>query len=100
MALCLEVGNNAVARGICCVAVGDNVVVRGAYQVEVGEEITLSDKMTIDQMSILIPQLEDLILTYNALSDQKVAPADFGKRASNAVGVAINALRQKCREKK
>jgi hypothetical protein len=100
MALCLEVGLNTKAHGICCIAVGDNLIVRGSHQVRVGEKVTLPSGLTKDQATSLIPQLQEMILVYNAMADQGHAPPDFGSKAEQAINVAIESLKKVCTEPK
>ena len=60
MTLCIKIGNNSIANGICCVAVGDGVTARGAYQVSVGEKITLPEGLTKAQVDALIPEIKEM----------------------------------------
>ena len=94
MTLCIKIGNNSIANGICCVAVGDGVTARGAYQVSVGEKITLPEGLTKAQVDALIPEIKEMLLVYKALSEQGVAPADFGAKAERALVGALSALLQ------
>ena len=94
MALCLAVGTNTKATGICCIAVGDNLIVRGSHQVRIGEKVTLPADITKDQADILIPQLQELILVYNAMDDQGQTPLNFGSRAERAINIAIETLKR------
>ena len=94
MTLCIKIGHNTIASGICCVAIGDNTVARGAYRVAVGEKITLPEGLTKAHVDALIPDIKEMLLVYKALSEQGVAPADFGTKAEQAVAFALNSLSQ------
>ena len=76
-------------------AVGDDLVARGAYQVFIGKTVTLPDSLTNDQIYQYLQALNESNLIYQALVEQKVAPADFAEKASKAIFVACEALKRK-----
>lgn len=88
-------GNGAKAVGIACISVGDGVVTRGAYQVSVTSNISCPDDLSNDKITEFINALNELSLTYQALSDQKVAPKSFGVQATAAVNILVDLLESK-----
>ena len=90
MSLCIQLGNGALARGICCIAFGDGTVARGAYQVEISSKLTFPDNVTVEDVDVLVTALQDLALTYQALVDQEFAPKDFGIRSKAALEIAYD----------
>lgn len=93
--LSVSIGAGSSAKGFCCVSVGDGVNTIGAFQVKVGSSLTVPSDITVENIETLIVQLKDMNEQYQAMTAQKFAPADFGKRAAIAVASAIRGLEQK-----
>lgn len=87
----IQIGNGSRAAGFCCVSVGDGALTRGAYKVEIRSAITFSPDVTVESLDNLVEALKDVNLTYQALVEQKVAPAEFGVRSKAAIEIAIDA---------
>lgn len=88
--LCVQLGNGARASGVCCVAIGDGAVARGAFQVEVRSTLSFPTDLKVEAIDHLTSQLQDIVLTYQAMEDQKFAPEGFGARCKAAVDIAID----------
>lgn len=86
----IQLGNGAVATGFCCISVGDSAVSRGAFQVSITSKLTFPDSVSADALEVLIGQLKDNVLTYQAMVEQKFAPREFFTRAKAAVDIAID----------
>jgi hypothetical protein len=107
MALCINIGQNTKASGMCCVAIGDDLDVRGAFQVKLGTQITLpgvgSIKPEYMRETVAIFQkssndLRELLLTYKAMEEQKYAPANFVIEAEKAIYVVLDILANRMAE--
>lgn len=95
MALCVEIGNNTSALGLCCIAVGDGLEAIGAFQVKVSDSITLPENLNADQVKVLTEKLKKMISIYKAMEKQGHAPSDFGYLAEKALMTAIWAMEKK-----
>jgi hypothetical protein len=91
--LCISVGNNAIARGICCIAIGDNVTARGAFQVVIGKEVSLPSDIATDKLDELIENINDMKLTFEAMVNQRQAPKDFAKQSAAAIDMLVGKLK-------
>ena len=87
----VTLGNGSSSSGICCVSIGDGASTRGAFQVNVTPNLSFPTESTVEQFDQLIAALKDVCLTYQALVDQKFAPATFAVRAKAAIDIAIDA---------
>jgi hypothetical protein len=94
MALTIQIGKNAVAKGLCCIAFGDDIVARGAFEVEVGPSVTLPvQTLDPDAIAKSIAEVEDLRLTYAAMAKNKRSPPDFGEKAERACTLILKMFR-------
>jgi hypothetical protein len=87
----IQIGNGSRAAGFCCVSVGDGALTRGAYKVEIRSAISFPADATVESFDTLVNALQDVNLTYQALVEQKFAPAEFGVRSKAAIDIAIDA---------
>jgi hypothetical protein len=88
----VTVGNNARTHGVCCIAIGDDTTARGAYQVSVGERVSLPNDMTAAFAVATIQEVRELKLTFQAMVDQRVAPATFGTESTRALDILVSAF--------
>ena len=98
MALCIAIGSNAVARGMCCVAVGDDTSAIGAFQVSVGPKITISLSTTSEELQVAISNLQSHIEIFTKMGEQKHAPEAFVKSAVLAIQNIIKVLQLQIKE--
>lgn len=92
--MCIACGDKAISSGFACVSIGDGVVTRGAFQIKVGDKLTLPD-IDVEQLKQIISSLKDTGLTYQAMTEQKYAPPDFGQKATEALNIVIGILEQR-----
>lgn len=88
----ISVGTNARTHGICCIAIGDDAFARGAYQVVVKDKLTIPNNLTKATAVATMQELKEMKLTYQAMVEQKVAPADFGPASAKAIDLFTAAL--------
>lgn len=88
----ISVGTNARVHGICCIAVGDNTFARGAYQISIGEKITIPNDLTKAMAIATLHEIKELKLTFQAMCDQRVAPAEFGPNSAKAIDFLAAAI--------
>ena len=88
--LSVQLGNGARSSGICCLAIGDGALARGAFQVEVRSTLSFPSDLTVEGIDHLTSQLQDMVLTYQALEEQKFAPEGFGVRSKAAIDIAVD----------
>lgn len=94
MAMCIACGDKAVSSGFACISIGDGVVTRGAFQIKVGDKLTLPD-IDVKQLEQIILSLKDTGLSYQAMTEQKYAPPDFGQKATEALNIVVGILEQR-----
>jgi hypothetical protein len=94
MALNIEIGEKAKAKGICCIAIGDNTSAYGAFQVDVGKTVTLPAGISNEQYEKVKSDLDNLVLVYKAMNEQKHAPVEFFAKAECAISTLKTLLDQ------
>lgn len=94
MAMCIACGDKAISSGFACISIGDGVVTRGAFQIKIGDRLTLPD-IDAEQLKQIIFNLKDTSLSYQAMTEQKYAPPDFGQKATEALDIVVGILEKR-----